>query len=101
MARATSISRKDLAKSVDAAVKLAAKRHGVVAEPGTFIDRWEIIGRRLRGVADFNVAFRFAQEVSKSVKVPGVQVDPVVTRIGRDIFVGFIDRGQLPIEISR
>jgi hypothetical protein len=63
------------------------------------LDRWEIIGRRLRDVRNMDVAFKFAQDVAKSVKLPGIE--PVVTRIGRDTWVGFVERGRAPKILPR
>jgi hypothetical protein len=94
--KAESVSLAAIGRAVDAAVKVAAQRHELTVDRETLIDRWEIIGRRLRDVADMNIAFRFAQDVSKGVKVPGLKVEPAVARIGRDIWVGFIERGQIP-----
>ena len=64
----------------------------------TIFDRWEIIGRRLRNVTDINTAYGFAQDVVARTKLPtGLRVDPVVTRIGRDIWVGFVERGRIEV----
>jgi hypothetical protein len=99
--KAQSVSIEALARSVDSAVKLAAARHDLVVDQGTIIDRWEIIGRKLRSVKDMNVAYAFAAEVTSAVKIPGLKLDPIASRIRRDILVGFIERGRLPKVISR
>jgi hypothetical protein len=93
---AASVSMATLARTIDAAVKKAAARHQLRVEPDTLLDRWEIIGRRLRDVANLDIAYGFAKEVAAGVKVPGVRVQPIVARIGRDTLVGFIDRGGVP-----
>jgi len=98
--RAESISVQTLARSVEGAVKKAAARYDLTVDRSTLLDRWEIIGRQLRGVRDMNVAFNFASDVARAIKVPGVIVNPVVGKIGRDILVGFIERGRLPKSIS-
>jgi len=85
-----------MARSVEKAVKLAANRHQLAVDKETLIDRWEIVGRRLRDVSDMNVAYQFAQDVAKGVNIPGLKIQPIVSRIGRDILVGFIERSQLP-----
>jgi len=99
--KADSISLSSVARSVDSAVKLAAARHKLVVEGQTLIDRWEIIGRRLRDVTDMNIAFTFASDVAARVNVPGIKIQPVVTRIGRETWVGFIERGSLPKSLPR
>ena len=97
---AESISLANLARTVDSAIKAAAARHELALERDSLIDRWEIVGRRLRDVADMNQAFRFAQDVTKNVKLPGLKLEPVATRIGREIWVGFVERGRIPRSIG-
>jgi len=99
--KAESVSLASVARAVDKAVKVAAARHELRVEDQTLIDRWEIIGRRLRDVADMNIAYRFASDVSGAVKIPGIRVEPIVTRIGRDTWVGFIERSRLPKALPR
>lgn len=99
--KAATISVETLARSVESAVRIAAARHKLTVDKSTIIDRWEIVGRRLRDVKDMNVAFAFAADVARGIKVPGIKVEPIVSRIGRDIWVGFIDRGRLMKTISR
>ncbi len=99
--KADFVSIATLAQSVDAAVKIAAARHKLTVDMTTMLDRWEIMGRRIRDVKDMNVAFAFASDVARGIKVPGIKVSPVVSQIGRDTWVGFIERGGLPKTISR
>ena len=99
--RADTISVRDLSKSVDRAVALAGKRHGVKTEPDNLIVNWEIIGRILRDVQDANAAFEFANDVTRGVKVRGVRAQPVMFKLDRDILVGFIERGQFARNLGR
>lgn len=99
--RADVISTKDLSQSIDKAVAIAVKRHSVAAQPGTLVVNWEIIGRILRDLADMNTAFAVATDITKGVKVQGIQGQPAVAKMGRDILVGFIERARLPREIGR
>jgi hypothetical protein len=92
--KAEAVSLAKLTKSVESAIRIAAARHELNVEKDTLLDRWEIVGRRLRNVQDFNVAFRFAEDVTRGVKLPGIRVEPVVTRIGKDILVGFVERSR-------
>src|SRR3954467_13501664 len=96
------VSLSPVSRAVDSAIRIAAKRHDVTVDTQTFIDRWELVGRRLRNVDVMNVAFSVAQDVTAAVRaVPGVRLQPVVSRLGRDILVGFIERSALPKIISR
>jgi hypothetical protein len=92
-----------LGRSIDSAVKLAASRYQLTVDSNTILDRWEIIGRRIRGAVDMNTAYSFATDVARGVgaKVPGLSVQPIVSRIGRDTWVGFIERGRLPKSLPR
>ncbi|WP_447602840.1 hypothetical protein [Nitrospira sp. Nam80] len=99
--KAAMVSVSLIAKSVESAVKVAAARHDLAVEKETLLDRWEIIGRRLRDVTDMNLAYKFAEDVTRGVKVPGLAVDPVATKIRGDILVGFIERNRAPKLISR
>lgn len=98
--KVTTVSVASIAKSVESAVKLAAARHQLAVERETLIDRWEIIGRRLREVTDMNVAYKFAEDVARSAKIPGLTVDPVVTKIRGEILVGFVERNRVPKVIA-
>lgn len=99
--RADVISVRDLSKTVDRAVALAAKRHGVKTQPDNLIVNWEIIGRILREFQDANVAFQFANDVTRGVKLRGVKAQPAMFKFDRDILVGFIERGQLARQLGR
>ncbi|MCC2643224.1 MAG: hypothetical protein K0S45_3637 [Nitrospira sp.] len=94
--RAAVVSASAIAKSVESAVRIATARHDLAVDKETFLDRWEIIGRRLRDANDMNLAYKFAEDVTRSVKVSGLTVDPVVTKIRGDILVGFIERNRTP-----
>jgi hypothetical protein len=99
--KAQTISLASVSRAVNAAVKVAAARHELAVDNETLLDRWELIGRRLRDVTDLNVAYKFAQDVSGRVNISGLKIDPVVTRIGNDILVGFVERGSLPRVLPR
>ena len=99
--KAQAISLASVSRAVDSAVRIAAARHDLAVENDTLLDRWELIGRRLRDVKDLNVAYKFAQEVTRGINVKGLRVDPVVTRVGNDILVGFVERGSLPKVLPR
>lgn len=101
MAKAESVSIQALAKSVDRAVAIAARRHKLAVDRATILDRWEILGRRLDRVRDLNQAFAFSQDVARSVRLPGIRPQPVVVRIGRQILCGFIERAGIPRQLSR
>jgi hypothetical protein len=94
--RPATVSLASLSRAVDSAITVAAKRHGVVVDSQTLLNRWELVGRRLRDVKDLNAAYQIAKEVTAGVKVQGLRIQPVVSRIGNDILVGFVERGSLP-----
>lgn len=99
--KAAVVSLDRLGRSVDAAIRIAAKRHQLSIETVSMFDRWEIFGRRLRGAVDMAAAFQLAQDVTKSVTVPGLRIEPVVGRIGKDTWFGFIEKGRLPLGLSQ
>ena len=101
MPRAEFVSIDMLAKSIDRAVAIAAKRHELAVERPTLLDKWEIVGRRLAKVHDLDAAFNFAQDVARSVKVPGIRPQPVVVKIGKQIICGFIERANIPRQLPR
>jgi len=98
--RAAVITVKELSASIDRAVRLAAERHQVKAEPSSLLINWEILGRILREFEDMNEAFKFATEVTKNVKVQGIKAEPACLKIGRDILCGFVERAGLPKQIG-
>lgn len=98
---APAISLKSIATSVDSAIKLAAARQSIAVDKETIIHRWEIFGRRLRNVTDVDIAYNFASEVSRRVTLHGLDVEPIVTRTGKDVFVGFIEKSSTPKVLSR
>lgn len=99
--RAEGIPLASVTRSIEAAVKIAAARHQLTVDKETLLNRWEIVGRRLRDVTDVNLAYRLASDVTRRVKIPGLKLEPVVTRIGDDILVGFVERGRLPMILPR
>jgi hypothetical protein len=98
MPRAVSVV--TLTKAIDKAVAVAAERHKITVERETIQHKWEIIGRVVPTGTDLNVAFRFATDVTKSLKIEGLKPDPVAVRLDKKILVGFIDRGALPRLLS-
>ena len=99
-ARADMVSIIGLSKAIDQAVALAAKRQDVTFEPGTVALNWEIFGRRIKGTKDFNAAMTVATEITKSLKVDGIKPQPMVSKFGGDILVGFLERGLLPRQLG-
>jgi hypothetical protein len=87
--KAKSVSLASLSKSIDSAVKLAVRRHGVTFDNTTTIRNWEILGRYLRELPVHGDAFDVAATIAKS---SGLKGTPVATKIGRDILVGIIAR---------
>ena len=85
---AQSISLASLANTVDVAIRTATERHKLSTGTETLIDRWEIIGRRLDENVNFEQAHRFAEAVTAQVKLPGLTVEPVVSRLGPHTWVG-------------
>ena len=85
--RAKSVSIASLAKSIDAGVKLAARRHGVKLGGDTVIKDWEILGRLLRDRGNLINPLDVAQTIATGGKLKGV---PVAAKIGKDILVGVI-----------
>lgn len=97
---AQSISLASLASSVDKAIRLATERHKLNVGTETLIDRWEIVGRRLDENVNFEQAHRFAESVAAEVKVPGLEAEPVVGRLGKHIWVGFVAQSTIPKALS-
>ena len=99
--RPKAVSLASVSRAVDSAVRIAAQRHNIVVDSATILDRWELIGRRLRGVQDMDAAFQMAKDVSAKVNIAGVRLVPVVSRVGGDILVGFVERGSVPKILTR
>jgi hypothetical protein len=81
-----------LSKSIDKAVALAAKRHDVAIGGDNIILNWEILGRILKEMKAGGRDTRLDVANTILKNVPGVKGQPVVTKIGKDILVGFIER---------
>ena len=93
--RAESVKLSALARSIDSAVKLAVARQGINVGGPTVVHDWEIIGRVLRDKrVGMDEAFTLASAIASKVSVPGLRIEPVVSRIGKDILVGFVERGR-------
>jgi len=90
--RAKAVSIAALGKSIDAGVKLAAKRHGVTLGGETVIRDWEILGRFLKQHAGLANPLEVAQTIATGSKLNGI---PVVAKLGKDILVGVI-----PIDVN-
>lgn len=90
--RSEVVSLASLSKSIDKAVDLAAKRHNVTFGGENIIHNWEIIGRILREMKDVDRQTRLDVAATVLKSLPGVKGQPVVTKIGREILVGFIER---------
>ena len=89
--RSAVVSVSSLNKSIDKAVALAGKRHGVKLGADNIIYNWEILGRILRELN--RVGANGPLEVAASVaRGAGLRGTPVATKIGRDILVGVIPR---------
>ncbi len=87
--KAKSVSLASLSKSIDSAVALAARRHGVSFDGPTTIRNWEILGRYLRELPVKGDAVDVAATIAKA---SGLKGTPVATKIGGDILVGIIAR---------
>ena len=87
--RAKAISIAALSRSIDKAVVLAGKRHGVSLGGDNLIYNWEILGRILRELGDLGPGgpLDVATTIAKGAGLKGT---PVATRMGRDILVGVI-----------
>jgi hypothetical protein len=92
--KAKLISARRLPDVVAAAVKVANDRHKVAEDRSPLVLRWELIGRILR---DRNLAGDFAQTVSAEVAKTGIEVQPAVLIIDKDILAGFFERANVPI----
>ena len=89
--RVETVSLSSLSKSIDKAIALASDRHGVVFDKENIIVNWEILGRILREM-DLSGRDTRLDVAATIVKNSGIKGQPVVTKIGKDILVGFIER---------
>jgi hypothetical protein len=89
--RSSVVSLSSLSRSIDKAVVLAGKRHGVQIGGENIIYNWEILGRILRELnrVDASEPVDIARTIAASAGLKGT---PVATKIGRDILVGVIPR---------
>lgn len=63
----------------DGAVGIVIKRHNIApAQAGTLIVNWETIRHRQRDLANMNKAFAVVSDITKEVKVQGIQAQPAV-----------------------
>lgn len=87
--RAKAVSISQLSKSIDKAVALAGKRHGVSLGGDNLIYNWEILGRILRELGELGPGgtLEVATTIAKGANLKGT---PVATKIGREILVGVI-----------
>ncbi|MGZ6693100.1 MAG: hypothetical protein ACXVHQ_37590 [Solirubrobacteraceae bacterium] len=87
--RAKAVSITELSKSIDKAVALAGKRHGVSLGDDNLVYNWEILGRLLRELGELGPSgpLDVATTIAKGAGLKGT---PVATKIGRDILVGVI-----------
>jgi hypothetical protein len=81
-----------LSKSIDKAIGLAAKKHKVTFGGDTLILNWEILGRILREMNEEGRLTRLDVATTVMKSIPGVKGQPVVTKLGKDVLVGFIER---------
>jgi len=95
--RVETVSLSSLSKSIDKAVSLASEKHGVDFQKGNVILNWEILGRILRERAtlpDGQSRLDVAATITKNVA--GIKGQPIVTMVGKDILVGFVERSGTP-----
>jgi hypothetical protein len=89
------ISLTKLSASVDQAVSLAAKRYEISAKSPNLLGRGQIMGRLIEGT-DVATAFAMAETVTAQInKLPGIDAVPAISRVGRGILMGFVDRSQI------
>lgn len=87
MAKAKVVSVGSLSRSINSAVKLAAKRHGAKLEGKSVLRDWEILGRILREGPVNGRPIDLAVTIASGAKLSGI---PVAAKIGKDILVGVI-----------
>jgi len=78
---------RELSKAVDAAVKVASKKHEVAAEAGLTFDPSILVGRYLKVAIEPKTALAFATDVARSV---GRGNEPAVFITNKGILCGFI-----------
>lgn len=86
------VSARELARTVDAAVKAA----GIRGEPvsGPVIVKWELVGRVARNLAQGQeLATAITDELGKS----GMKVQPAVLSVGKQIICGFFEPPNVPV----
>ena len=89
--RTAVVSISNLSRSIDKAVTLAGKRHGVTLGGDNLIYNWEILGRILRELGELGPG-RTIDVAATIAKGAGLKGTPVATKIGKDILVGVIAR---------
>jgi len=94
--RVETVSLSSLSKSIDKAVGMATKRHGVSLDNDNVILNWEILGRILREMDLSGKDTRLDVAATITKNVVGIKGQPVVTKFGKDILVGFIARSGSP-----
>ena len=95
VSKAELISARKLPDMVDKAVELALQRIDVNPGKANIISKWELIGRRVKALADGDV---FSQAVAKSMAELGTPVEPAVLKIDKWILAGFFERINVPID---
>jgi hypothetical protein len=79
-----------LTASIEKAIAIAAKRHGVEFDSGTVAVNWEIFGRRLLAVRDgSSSALDVASTVVTALKLKGPR--PVAIDLGKWVLAGYWD----------
>jgi hypothetical protein len=89
--RTAVVSISNLSKSIDKAVTLAGRRHGVTLGGDNLIYNWEILGRILRELGELGPS-RTIDVATTIARGAGLKGTPVATKIGKDILVGVIAR---------
>lgn len=92
--KATLISVRELPKVVESAVKAAHARLGQPAPP-SFGKKWEIYGYKLR---DKLKADELSSAIAAEVSKAGVPVKPAVMVLDKEIWCGFIEPPNIPME---
>ena len=95
LTRADLISARKLPDMVDKAVDMALKRVKVSVGNNSVITKWELIGRRMKVLAE---AESFSHEVAKSMAELGTPVEPAHLKIDKWIIAGFFERPNIPFE---